>query len=173
MRRFDLDFQPRRPGLLAVVLLLAALILCLDQWLEYDRLRQQNSELQSRLEQLQQRAKRLNGQAARPESLFSVEENKALQQAVKAIRVDWEALFRHVEQASGKDISLLQIRPNVSGRTLHVGGEARNMAAALAFVDALRGAPLSDVVLISHQIKQNDAQRPIVFEIAATWQGGS
>ena len=114
MRRFDLDFQPRRPGLLAVVLLLAALILCLDQWLEYDRLRQQNSELQSRLEQLQQRAKRLNGQAARPESLFSVEENKALQQAVKAIRVDWEALFRHVEQASGKDISLFQIRTNIS-----------------------------------------------------------
>jgi hypothetical protein len=47
------------------------------------------------------------------------------------------------------------------------------MKAALAFVDALRVAPLAKVALLSHQIKQNDPQQPVIFEISATWLIGS
>ena len=47
------------------------------------------------------------------------------------------------------------------------------MAATLAFVEALRREPLTQVVLLSHQIKQSDPQNPIVFEISATWLTGS
>ena len=50
--------------------------------------------------------------------------------------------------------------------------EARDLGAMLAFVDALRSDPqtrLAQVVLISHQVRQNDPQRPITFEISAQW----
>lgn len=171
----DLDFQPRRPGPLPVLLLLVGAVLCADQWIEYNRLREQREETQGRLEQVERRAARIDASRrdSQPENVFSADENKALRQTFGAIRVDWAALNRHIENATSADVALLAVRPNVSGRALQISGEARNISAALAFVDALRTHPLADVVLVSHQIRQNDPQRPIVFEISATWTTGS
>lgn len=175
MRSVELDFQPRRAGLLPVILLITGAVLCADQWIDYDRLREQRGETLARLEQAQRRAARIDASQrdSRPENVFNAEESKALRQAIGAIRVDWTALGRHVEQAASADVALLAIRPAVAGRSLQISGEARHMAAALAFVEALRAPPLTDVVLLSHQVRQNDPQHPIVFEISATWTTGS
>lgn len=171
----DLDFQPRRPSLLAIILLLAGVVLCVDQWIDYERLREQREETLGRLEQAERRAARLdaNQRDSRPENVFNAEETKALRQTLGAIRVDWTGLGRHIDHAVGADIALLAIRPDAPGRSVQISGEARHMGAALAFVEALRGPPLADVVLVSHQIRENDPQRPIAFEISATWKTGS
>ena len=60
-------------------------------------------------------------------------------------------------------------RPNATGKSVQISGEGRDMAAVLAFVESLQHAPLSDAVLLSHQIKQTDPQHPVVFEISAQW----
>lgn len=175
MREIDLDFQPRRPGLLAVVLLLAGLLLAADVWLEDSVLRGNLSEAKSRLEQAQRRAERLDAgrRNNRPENVFNADESKAMRQAISAIRVDWEALYHGIDQSVSEEVSLLAIRPSVTARSVQISGEARDMAAALAFVESLRREPLAQVVLLSHQIKQSDPQHPIVFEISATWLTGS
>ena len=175
MREIDLDFQPRRPGLLAVVLLLAALLLGADVWLEDSELRGKLDEAESSLAKAQRRAERLDaGQRnSRPENVFTADESKAMRQAIGAIRVDWEALYRGIDHSVSEEVSLLAIRPSATARTVQISGEARDMAAALAFVESLRREPLAQVVLVSHQIKQNDPQNPIVFEISATWLTGS
>ncbi|MBS1145062.1 MAG: hypothetical protein H6R14_2468 [Proteobacteria bacterium] len=175
MRDPGLDFQPRRPGLLTVVLLLAGVLLCADAWLEDRNLQGQLDEAAARLAQAKRRADRLDAgrRDSQPENVFSAEEAKALRQTMGLIRVDWERLFRSIEDATGEDVALLAIRPSASGKSVQLSGEARNMAAALAFVDALRREPLSNVVLLSHQIRQSDPQQPILFEISATWSTGS
>jgi len=178
VREIALDFQPRRPGLLSLVVLLAGLLLCADAWFDDSTLRAAQSEAESRLAASLRRAERAaaSRREARPESVFPAAEAKALGQAVAAIGVDWEALYRAIDRATSDDVALLAIRPNVAGRTVQISGEARDIAAALAFVDALRqGAPspLAQPVLISHQTRQNDPQHPIVFEIAATWRSAS
>lgn len=175
MREISLDFQPRRPGLLSVVLLGVALLLCADAWLEYADLGERSAELGRRLAVAQRRADLLETgrREARPENVFSAEESKALRQAIGAIRVDWEGLFQAIEQAGSEDVSLLAIRPNVAGKALQISGEARDLAATLAFVEALQHPPLAHAVLLSHQVKQGDPQHPIVFEISATWLTGS
>ncbi len=175
MREIMLDFQPRRPGLLALVLLLAGVLLCADAWLEETVLRERLNEVESRLAQSRQRADRLAAgrRDSRPENVFSAEESSALRQAIGAIRIDWETLYRSIDKAVSEEVSLLAIRPNVTGKSLQISGEARDLAAALAFVEALRQEPLAHVALLSHQIKQNDPQHPIVFEISATWLSGS
>lgn len=175
MRELGLDFQPRRPGLLSVVLLLASLLLGVDAWLEDRALRGQLDEAESRLAQAKRRADRIDAgrRDSRPENVFSADESKALRQTIGAIRVDWEPLYRSIDLATSEEISLLAIRPNAAGKSVQISGEARDMAAALAFVEALRQKPLAHVVLLSHLIKQSDPQRPIVFEIAATWLTGS
>jgi hypothetical protein len=175
MRRLTLDFQPQRPGLLPVVLCLAGALLAADAWLEDSALRERQAEGEARLAQLQRRADRQTAgqREARPENVFSPEESKILRQTLAALRVDWEALFRHIDRAAGEQVSLLAIRPNIASKSLQISGEARDLAATLAFVEALRQAPLAGVALLSHQVKANDPQHPIVFEIAATWLTGS
>lgn len=175
MREIQLDFQPRRPGLLSVVLLLAGLLLAGDAWIEDSALREKMAEVDGRLAQAKRRADRLEvgRRDSQPENVFSAEESKALRVAIGAIRVDWEALYRAIDSAVGEDVALLAIRPSVTGKAVQISGEARDMKAALAFVEALRAEPLAKVALLSHQVKQVDPQKPIIFEIAATWLTGS
>lgn len=173
MRELGLDFQARRPGLLALALIAVGLLLAADAWHEDALLREQLAAAEQRLAQATRRAERneQKHRGGRPENLFSGEENKSIQSAVVAIRRDWEALYRAIEQAAGKDVALLAVRPDSAGNAVQLSGEARHLGAALAFVDALRQGPLGQAVLQSHQIKQNDPERPIVFEIAAAWPG--
>jgi len=167
----ELDFQPRRPGLLAVVLFAAGLFLALDAWFEDTALREKTAAVESRLAQAQRRSERLqaNQRQNRPENVFTPEEAGALRQAFGAIAVDWERLYGAIDAATSDDVALVAVRPSVSAKSVQISGEARDMAAALAFVEALRRAPLAQVVLVSHQLKQSDPQRPYAFEIAALW----
>lgn len=171
MREIALDFQPARPGLLAVVLVLAALVLAGDAWLEAEAAGDRAEEAQARVAQARRRLDRQEASRRenQPERVFSPEESKALGQAVGALRVDWEGLFAHIDRAASEEVALLAIRPSVGGRSVQIAGEAKHLEATLAFVEALKDKPLSQVVLVSHQIRSNDPQHPVAFEIAATW----
>lgn len=171
MRDFALDFQPHRPRPLAIVLLAAGLLLCAEAWLEDKALRVKLVEAEAQLNRARQHAERLDASRrdSRPENVFSVEETKALRQAINAIRVDWGTLFRRIDTAVSDDVSLLAIRPNAADKSVQISGEGRDMRAVLAFVESLQHAPLSQAVLLSHQIKQNDPQHPILFDISARW----
>ncbi len=167
----DLDFQPRRPGLLALCLLLAGGLLAADAAVEDRARRERLDDLSGQIAQAERRLeKRQNAERQRrPENVFSPEEAAALRQAYAAIGVDWERLFGTIDAAVSEDVALVAIRPSVSGKSVQISGEARHLNAALAFVEALRREPLSQVVLVSHQLKQTDPQHPYIFEIAAAW----
>lgn len=172
MRDLALDFQPRRPGLLPLILLLVGAVLCADAWLEASQQNAQLADLESRQELAKRRADRLtraSREAAQREAALPAEQGKALQQAVAAIGIDWEGLYQRIDRATPEDVSLLGITPNAAAKSLQISGEARNLQAALGFVDTLRQPPLSQVSLLSHKIKADDPQRPVSFEIAATW----
>lgn len=172
MRDLALDFQPRRPGLLPLILLLVGAVLCADAWLEASQQNAQLADLESRQELAKRRADRLtraSREAAQREAALPAEQGKALQQAVAAIGIDWEGLYLRIDRATPEDVSLLGITPNAAAKSLQISGEARNLQAALGFVDTLRRPPLSQVSLLSHKIKADDPQHPVSFEIAATW----
>jgi len=172
MRELGLDFQPHRPGVLPVLLLCVASVLCADAWIELRDHNTRLADLQLQMSHAQRRADRLattSREAARREAALPAEQSKALQQAVAAIHLDWEALYRQIDQSTREDIALLAITPNAAAKSLQLSGEARNLQAVLGFVDALRQQPLSRVSLLSHKIKFDDPQHPIIFEIAATW----
>lgn len=175
MRDPGLDFQGRRGWLPGILLLLVAGVLCLDALAEYHGLSLQREELAERERAATRRAERLAAarRAATPDTLFSAAEIKLMQQAAQAMRVDWEGLFAAVERAGSEEVCLLAVRPDVGGKALWLSGEARDLPAVLAFVEALRKAPLANVVLLSHQIRQGDPQHPVSFEIAATWTPAS
>lgn len=172
MRELGLDFQPRRPGVLPLLLLGVAGVLCADAWIELRAHNAQLADIQAQLAHAQRRADRLtlaSREATRREAALPAEQGKALQQALAAIHLDWEGLYRQIDQSTREDIALLAITPNAAAKSLQLSGEARDLQAVLDFINALRRQPLSRVSLLSHKIKADDPQHPIVFEIAATW----
>jgi Tfp pilus assembly protein PilN len=86
------------------------------------------------------------------------------------INLPWEALFDAIEQAATEEIALLSLQPNVSSRTVRIGGEARSMSELLDFVEALeRESVFENVHLLNYKIKQDNPHRPVVFLLTAAW----
>lgn len=103
--------------------------------------------------------------------------NKATQQEIKQVNdvlqqlgLPWEQLFGSLEMANSKEVALLSFQPGVSGQTVHLTGEARNLAALVAYVQALElESALKDVHLASYKTRQDHPHHPLVFSITATW----
>lgn len=95
---------------------------------------------------------------------------KASNQLIARLQLPWEALFHEIESAQSKDIALLAVQPNAERRSLMLEGEARNASAALDYIVALEAQPsLADVNLVSHEVRREDAEKPIRFSITAEW----
>ncbi|WP_256214858.1 PilN domain-containing protein [Nitrosomonas eutropha] len=103
--------------------------------------------------------------------------NKATQQELKQVNdilrqlnFPWEALFDSLELAASKEVALLSLQPNVSGRAIRISGEARNLAGLVEYVQALEQEPVfRNTYLASYKTRQDDPYHPIVFSIMATW----
>ncbi len=81
-----------------------------------------------------------------------------------------EKLFRTLETIDAPDVALLAITPNAHKRTLRIYGEARTFGAMLAYLSALQESrTFDDVVLVEHEILDNDPQRPLRFGLSAGW----
>jgi hypothetical protein len=174
MRDPGLDFQPRRPKFLTLVLFAAAVLLAGDAAFEEFNSRARLEDALQQTARAETRRGRAEAQQRQqqPESLLSAEQAAALRVATGALAVEWERLFLTIDQAVGEDVALLAIRPSLAAQSVQISGEARDMAAALAFADALRRAPLARVVLLSHSVRINEPGRPIAFEISAEWNTG-
>ena len=93
--------------------------------------------------------------------------NAVLQQ----INVPWGELFAAIESAENGDVALLAVQPDARSRTLLVGGEARDLPAALAYLGRLeRTGRLGDVVLMTHEVKAKAPGQPVAFTLSAAWQ---
>ena len=87
------------------------------------------------------------------------------------INLPWEALFDSIEHATNnEEVALLTLQPNVSSQSLRIGGEARNMAVLLDFVEALeRELVFKNAHLLNYKIKRDHPHRPIDFLVTASW----
>jgi Tfp pilus assembly protein PilN len=96
-------------------------------------------------------------------------ESKAADLVVRQLTVPWAGLIASLEKASTRDTALLQLQPDADQRRLRLTAEARDREAMFAYVQRLEGSPaLADVHLVSHQVQNEDPQRPIQFSIQAT-----
>ncbi|WP_164504214.1 PilN domain-containing protein [Nitrosomonas sp. HPC101] len=103
--------------------------------------------------------------------------NKATQQEFKRaddilrqLNLPWEALFDALELAASEQIALLSLQPSVSGQTIRITGEARDLGALVEYVQALELGPvLKNVHLASYKTRQDHPRHPIVFSVVATW----
>jgi hypothetical protein len=165
--RLELDYlaPPRRavwPGLLVLVLSLG---LGTHLGLRYQEARQAlvRIETESGLLLPERRPVR-----ALPRERLEAEK-KAAAAVVRQLTVPWGALVSTLEKAAMRDVALLQLQPDADQRRLRLTAEARDREAMFAYVQRLEDSPaLAEVVLVSHQVQNDDPQRPIQFSLQAT-----
>lgn len=166
MGALDLDFVHRRPAWPAWLLLGLGAVLAADALFDTLRLRDE-------LALAQGRPRGSPVAAATTKEALNEATRRELEQARKALlelALPWEALFQAIEGSIGRDTALLAIEPDAGKRLLRISGEARSYPALLAFMVRLEKTQvLGGVHLISHQLREEVAERPLQFTLAAGW----
>lgn len=89
---------------------------------------------------------------------------------IRKMTVPWEALFGELESSAGDGIALLAVQPDAASRVVRISGEARNFSAMVDYARRLESSVmLEGVLLLSHEVKAQDPQRPVAFAMSANW----
>lgn len=108
---------------------------------------------------------------AAPSKVAEAEE-KIARAAVRQLALPWARLIRALEGASTPDVAILQLQPEAQQQVLRISAEARDAAAMFRYLRALAAAKgLSEIHLVSHEVAQDDPQRPVRFAAQASFRG--
>lgn len=175
MRALELDFQSRPQASLLgwILLLVGAFIVILGllyQWQLTTAMEAQQREL-ARVEGALPGRNGAKGNIALGATPVQEAELKEIRRISEQMNRPWEGLFSMLETLSREDVSLLLLAPDAHKRQLRISAESRDLPAMLAFHRHLEQSDeLSDVSLLSHEIVASVAERPIRFNLLATWE---
>jgi hypothetical protein len=112
-----------------------------------------------------------NGQAGAGDEAMLRPQVEAAAKAITRLATPWGDLYRCLEDSVDETVSLLAILPNAEKGEVRLNGEAKDFAALRSYLKKLgESGTLTDVRLLRQEVKQSDAQRPIVFSIVAAWR---
>ncbi|HTZ00180.1 MAG TPA: PilN domain-containing protein [Rhodocyclaceae bacterium] len=178
MRRpnaLGLDFAgpPYPTGSGGWLLLLVGVVCLLAAAFDWQDSRDETSRWQDEAARWQRAAQRA-GRGSAAGATTRRPEVEAAAKALARLTIPWGALYRCLEDKADADVSLLAILPNADKGELRVNGEARDFAALRRYLQRLGESDvLADVRLQSNDVRESDAQKPVVFSIVAAWRAGS
>lgn len=98
-------------------------------------------------------------------------EIKHANEVLNQITLPWDKLFQAVEWSSGKDVALLTIEPDAEKRVVKISGEAKNIEGVLSYVKHLSEQEIfTSVYLQSHQVQEQNPEKPVRFSLVAAWK---
>ncbi len=174
MRALNLEYLPVRRSYWAGVLVLAggvaAMLAMASSYLE----------LQGDISRQTQQVAKLQGKDRAPKSSTYVAprtaeqlelETRQANAAIMQLSLPWKDLFEAFEGSRSSEVAVLAIEPDVQKAQVLLQAEAKNMKDILQYVDKLQKNPLfREVVLLNHQIQDQDPEKPIRFELQAAWE---
>ncbi|MDZ5738915.1 MULTISPECIES: PilN domain-containing protein [Pseudomonas] len=176
MRRLDLEFQPRRNGLLAWSLLAVASATVAGLVLLQQSLQAEQVEREASVHSLEQQLGRRPATVAPLSSAASREQAERLaqmQSVSQQLQRPWQQLFAMLEAQPQDDVALLSLAPDARKGQLRITAEARNLEAMLQYHQRLEAsAELSDVSLLNHEVLAAQPEHPVRFTLTATWETG-
>lgn len=176
-RKLRLDFQARRAtgsplgwGLLAAGVLLAAGAVA-----DYQSLRDEAAHWEERAMRWESGMARLaRGSAAdgkRDDSRNLAREAARAAAAVERLGAPWGEFYRAIEVSAADGVALLALQPDLAGRKVVIGGEAKDFPALTAYMQRLaRTGVFADVQLVNHEVRRNDPENPLAFTVSALWK---
>ena len=163
-----LDFNPtpRSGGAVGLVLLLIGVAVLITAAVAFHQLSQRRAGLELRLEALEARRSRasagapVNADAAAP--------------VMSLLGTSWSLLLQELEIAShdtADKVAILTVEPDRTKGRIRIVGEARDLQAALIYVQRLqKSRVLKFPMLDSHEIRLEDHDQPVRFQLSADWK---
>ncbi|HKS15222.1 MAG TPA: PilN domain-containing protein [Pseudomonas sp.] len=177
MRALDLEFQPRRSGLLAWTLLALGIALLLALLVAQQLWQAEQQALEAQVQRLEQQLGRRPASSAPQNSAASREQTERLAQmrsVSQQLQRPWQQLFSMLEALPQDDVALLTLTPDARKGQLRISAEARTLEAMLQFHKRLESSgELRDVSLLSHEINARQPEHPVQFNLSATWETGN
>lgn len=94
----------------------------------------------------------------------------AVNNAILQLNLPWPALHGAIQAATPATVALLALDPDARRRQLKITAETRDAEAMIGYLEQLkRQALFGEVVLLRHEINELDPNRPLRFEIVASW----
>lgn len=94
----------------------------------------------------------------------------AINGAILQLNLPWPALRQAIGAATPATVALLALEPDARRRSLKISAETRDPDAMIDYVAQLKRQTLfGEVLLLRHEINEVDPNRPLRFEIEATW----
>jgi Tfp pilus assembly protein PilN len=178
MRAIHIDFAPRslrrtlfhiHPGVLALAGV--GLLLCAGAAFGGWKLVEQKRERQQQLQHLQQRVAALSVRPAEV-ARVAIPEAQAtfVNGAVMQLNLPWRELQDAVLAATPRGVALIALEPDPRKRSLKITAETRTSDEMVDYVAALKEQEsFSGVILTRHEINDADPNRPLRFQLEATW----
>jgi Tfp pilus assembly protein PilN len=178
MRRLQIDFAPR--GLRRTLFhltpvvwagLVLGLILCLAALAGAWQLLQQQRAGEARTRRFREHQAVL-AKPAEPVAKIAIpaEQAAAVNAAILKLNLPWRDLQDAVAAATPATVALLALEPDEKKHLLKVSAETRNSDDMIAYIEALKEQEFfSDVLLTKHEISDQDPNKPIRFQLEATW----
>lgn len=170
MRRLTLDYKraTRARGTGYALLLLGCSIMAfmanhyrsVTQELENQRTSMQRAQIEPR-----------QGTAADARAAKDLDARmEAAHTVMDQLSIPWDGLFKALESVDQMDVALLAVSPDAAKKQIKLSGEAKTLAAMLAYHRNLAKSPaFSAVSLTNHDVVQQDPQQPVRFSATATW----
>jgi Tfp pilus assembly protein PilN len=180
MRRTRIDFAPpslrrtlfRAPPRLVYVLP-GVLALCIPALMMSQRYLEQRDELRDLQAALAaRRAPAPVVAAPTPKVAIAPAQASAVNAAVMQLNLPWRDLAAALNEATPETIALLALEPDAKRRTVRISAEARSSDEMLAYITRLQADEwFSSVVLMRHEVMEQDPNRPLRFQVNVQWGG--
>lgn len=165
MARLDFDFhaRPARPGALGVALVLAGVAAMAWVWMNLQTVHATGAGLALRIAALEKSQSR---PAVQPVKRTDDAAQRTRAQVSAQLAYSWQPAFEALAAARSSKIALVSLDAVQSTSRLKLVAEARRLADAIAFIDALQQQPgMRRVELLQHELQADNAQKPLRFNI--------
>jgi hypothetical protein len=146
-----------------------SLVVSILTWQAYQAKHAEYANIELKLYQLNQKEQK-KLPAKQVVMTISPEKIKQLQDMISVLTTPWDELFEAIEQSDKKDIALLGLEPDSQKQRVVITGEAKNLQAALGYIEQLEKQPiLAQVFLQQHNIDETSVSKQVSFTVVANW----
>jgi len=163
--RLDFDFHPpaRRPGTLGLGVLVVGRVAAIWVWTNWQTARASVAGLNVQLAAMEQKRP-----AAAPRPRVRTDEGARSSQARIASQLSyaWQPAFEALAAARSNSIALVSLDAVQAKSQVNLVAEARQLADAVTFIDALQQQPgVIRAALLQHEMQADNAQKPVRFTV--------
>lgn len=89
----------------------------------------------------------------------------------RRLATPWGMILTAIDQAVADHVVLLTVEPDAEKGRIQISAEGKTAEAMTTFVSALANNPaFSSAVLVSHQVRTEDQDKPLRFMVAVQWR---